>query len=453
MSYYRSYFEKNNTVIKQSQVNTAKNPNTEIYYGSGLSKFIFKIDLTDLKNHIDNGDYLITTTTTHTLHMTNTIFGDESLLNDETGSGNVRATSFDLIVFKLTEYWDEGHGFDYDRTYDLTTGEAIYDIRPSNWYNRTTLNTWTNEGFSGSTVIGTMHFDLGNEDLTINITNYINDILLGDVDYGLGISFSPVYESIELNTNQSVAFFTKYTQTFFEPYVETFFDNQIDDNREDFVEKMSQNLYLYVTKGTNFYDLDSFGTVDILDSQKNAVPGLSGLVPIKIKKGVYKITLAMDGLLCDGKRFFYDKWNGLFLDGVNISDVTQRFVPKPYTSFYTVGQNPTELERYAIQFFGIKFNEKIVRGNVRKIVVTLRSINNPSTVLFDEVYYRIFIKEGRTQVDIFDWTLLDKTNENSFMFDTTYMIPREYHLQIKAKTHSEEIFYKETLNFEIVSEK
>jgi hypothetical protein len=453
MSYYRSYFEKNNTVIKKSQVNTAKNPNTEIYYGAGLSKFIFKIDITDLKQHIDNGDYVITTGTTHTLHLTNTIFGDEALMGTDRGNGNLRATSFDLIVFKLTEYWDEGLGFDYDRTYDQTTGEALYDIRPSNWFNRTTLNTWAHEGFSGATVVNTMHFDLGNEDLHLDITNYINGLLDGDINYGLGISFASVYEEIELNTNQSVSFFTKYTQTFFEPYVETFFDNQINDNREDFVEKMEQNLYLYVTKGTNFYDLDSFGTVDILDSQKNVVPGLTGLVPIKIKKGVYKITLAMDGILCDGKRFFYDKWQGLVLDGVSISDVTQRFVPKPYTSFYTIGQNPTELQRYAIQFFGLKLNEKIVRGNKRKIVVTFRSINNSIPVLFDDVYYRIFIKEGRTQVDIFDWTKLDKTNENSFIFDTTYMIPREYHLQIKAKTHSEEIFYKETLNFEIVSEK
>jgi hypothetical protein len=48
MSYFRSYFEKNNTIIKNSQVNTAKNPTTEIFYGSGFSKFLFKVDFTDL---------------------------------------------------------------------------------------------------------------------------------------------------------------------------------------------------------------------------------------------------------------------------------------------------------------------------------------------------------------------------------------------------------------------
>jgi hypothetical protein len=43
MSYIRSYFEKNNTIVKNSQVNTAKNPTTEIYYGGGFSKFILDI--------------------------------------------------------------------------------------------------------------------------------------------------------------------------------------------------------------------------------------------------------------------------------------------------------------------------------------------------------------------------------------------------------------------------
>jgi hypothetical protein len=54
---------------------------------------------------------------------------------------------------------------------------------------------------------------------------------------------------------------------------------------------------------------------------------------------------------------------------------------------------------------------------------------------------------------VHDWTRIDKTNENSFLFDTSYFIPREYFMEIKAKTHSEEIFYKESITFEIVNER
>jgi hypothetical protein len=456
MSYFRSYFEKNNTIIKDSSINTAKNPNTEIMYGPSFSKFIFKIDLTDLQNKINSGEYVVDENTKHTLHLTNTIFGDEALLGDDRGNSNIRATSFDLILFKVPQSWDEGVGFDYEKVYDLATGEQLFDNRPSNWFNRTTLDTWNDEGIYTTfpIVITTIHFDNGNEDISVDITNYINNILVnGDVDHGLGLAFSVPYQEITIEKGYSVSFFSKYTQTFFEPYLETYFQDVIEDDRQNFVAGVEQNLYLYVTKGTNFYDLDVLPTVDILDSTKTPITNLTDIETVKIRKGVYKISFGINGILCDGKKFFYDKWKGIEIDGVSLGDITQKFVPKPYTSQYTIGENQTELQRYAIQYFGVKLNEKIKRDEKRKIVVTFRSIDEPKTVLLDEVYYRIFIKEGRTQVNVLEWSKLDRTNENSFVLDTSYFIPREYFLEIKGKTHTEEIFYKDIINFEIVSEK
>lgn len=456
MSYFRSYFEKNNTIIKNSQVNTAKNPTTEIFYGSGFSKFLFKVDFTDLETKVNNGDLVVTTGTTHTLHLTNTIFGDETFLGAKRGTGRQRTNSFDLILFTVPEFWDEGLGFDYeDGGYDFTTGNVTFDERPSNWFNRTTLNSWSIEGVYSDTptVLSTIHFDNGNEDINVDITDYVNGILTGSTNHGLGLAFAVLYQDIESEIDQSVSFFTKYTQTFFEPYVESFFDDRIDDDRFNFIEKVNQNLYLYVTKGTNFYDLDSEPTVDILDSTNTEIIGLTGLTTTKIRKGVYKVTFGLDGVICDGKRFYFDKWKDLSIDGVSISDITQRFIPKPYTSLYTIGENPKELDRYAIQFFGVKQNEKIIRGENRKIVITFKSINISKPILFDEVYYRMYIKEGRTNVIVHDWTQIDTTNENSFTLNTSIYIPREYFIEVKGKTHSEEIFYENEIKFEIVSEK
>jgi hypothetical protein len=456
MSYFRSYFEKNNTILKQSQVNTAKNPNTELIYGSTFSKFIFKVDFTDLKNKVDNGDFVINSNTKHYLKMTNTIFGDESLLGQKNGKGRDRTSSFDLIVFKVTEFWDEGLGFDYeDEIYDFTSGNNTFNERPSNWFNRTTLDTWASAGvYSTPTIIDTVHFDNGNEDLVADITSYVNGIILsGNTNHGLGIAFASLYENINSEVDQSVAFFTKYTQTFFEPFVETVFQDRIDDDRQNFIAEVTQNLYLYVTKGTNFYDLDNNPTVDITDQSGAILSGLTGLTTTKIRKGVYQVSFGLTGALCDGKRFYYDKWKNLSLDGVSIANVTQKFVPKPYTSLFSVGENVKELQRYSVQFFGIKLNEKIKRGENRKIVVSFRSLDVPKTELFDEVYYRIYIKEGRTNVNVFDWTQLDVTNENSFFLNTDIMIPREYYLEIKGKTHTEEIYYNDQIKFEIISEK
>ena len=462
MSYLRYYFEKNNTIIKNSQANTAKNPTTEIFYGSAFSKFLFKVDFTDLKNKVNSGELVVDSNTRHTLHLTNTIFGDEGQKGLNRTTGRDRTSSFDLIVFGLSQYWDEGLGYDYtDSSYDFVNGNRTFDERPSNWFYRTTLNQWPVAGvFHDSPTIisgytgNKIHMDNGNENIDFDITPYVNGIISGDTNHGLGLSFAVVYQYLTPDRDQSVAFFTKYTQTFFEPYVNSHFEDTIMDNRDNFVEKIEQNLYLYVTKGTNFYNLDSEPTVDILDSNGSVITGLSGLTTTLIRKGVYKVTFTITTPECDGKKFFTDHWKGVILDGNTISGgVRQKFIPKPYTAGFTIGENQTELQRYAIQFFGIKQNEKIVSGEIRKVVVTFKSIDVPKTVLLDEVYYRIYIEEGTTQVIVHDWTLLDKTNENSFQLDSSYLIPRQYFLQIKGKTHTEEIYYKESINFEIVSEK
>ena len=462
MSYFRSYFEKNNTIIKNSQANTAKNPTTEIFYGSAFSKFLFKVDFTDLKNKVNSGELVVDTNTRHTLHLTNTIFGDEGQKGLNRTTGRDRTSSFDLIVFGLGQYWDEGLGYDYtDSSYDFVNGNRTFDERPSNWFYRTTLNQWSVAGvFHDSPTIisgytgNKIHMDNGNENIDFDITPYVNGIISGDTNHGLGLSFAVVYQYLTPDRDQSVAFFTKYTQTFFEPYVNSHFEDTIMDDRDNFVEKIEQNLYLYVTKGTNFYNLDSTPTVDILDSNGSVITGLSGLTTTLIRKGVYKVTFTITTSECDGKKFFTDHWKGVILDGNTISGgVRQKFIPKPYTAGFTIGENQTELQRYAIQFFGIKQNEKIVSGEIRKVVVTFKSIDVPKTVLLDEVYYRIYIEEGTTQVMVHDWTLLDKTNENSLQLDSSYLIPRQYFLQIKGKTHTEEIYYKESINFEIVSEK
>jgi len=456
MSYFRSYFDKNNTLIKGMKVNTSKNPTTEIFYGSGFSKFIFKLNLDDLKSKTDNNEYILTPNTKHILHMTNTIFGDETFLGAKRGSGRERTTSFKLIVFTVPQYWDEGVGFDYeDSGYDYTTGNNTFDIRPSNWFMRTTMDPWVSEGiYSDSPVIiANQIFDNGDEDLNVDITTYINQVLNGAVDYGLGIAFEPLYETLTSDVDQSVAFFTKYTQTFFEPYLETVFDDRILDDRENFIEKTTQNLYLYVNKETNFFNLDNSPVVDILDSTQTPITGLTNIQSVHIRKGVFKVTFGIDGLVCDGKRFFYDVWKNINVEGNLFPDITQKFVPKPYSSKFSIGENQKEVKKYVVQYSGIKQNEKVKSGEVKKINVIFRTMNQSTNELFDEVFYRIYIKEGHTNVNVFDWTYLDTTNENSFMLDTSILIPREYFIEIKGVKHNEEIFYPNEIKFEIISEK
>ena len=58
MSVHFSYFKKNNTLLYNSFTNVGRAPYTQLYFGSnndgisspGFSRFIFDLDLTDLKD-------------------------------------------------------------------------------------------------------------------------------------------------------------------------------------------------------------------------------------------------------------------------------------------------------------------------------------------------------------------------------------------------------------------
>jgi hypothetical protein len=61
---------------------------------------------------------------------------------------------------------------------------------PSNWVEAQTGVRWVNGTGVYSDVpdtIATQHFDKGNENIEIDITDYVNGVLAGDVNYGLGI--------------------------------------------------------------------------------------------------------------------------------------------------------------------------------------------------------------------------------------------------------------------------
>ena len=68
--------------------------------------------------------------------------------------------------------------------------------------------------------------------------------------------------------------------------------------------------------------------------------------------------------------------------------------------------------------------------------------------------YRIYVKEGTTEVQVQDWTEINRTpNEYYFMFDTTDKIPNQYYVDIKVNISGQKDTYKKQLTFNIVNTK
>jgi hypothetical protein len=486
MSINNSYFSRNNTLISNSLVNSGRNPVTELFYGDGslvnpigFTRFIFDLDLTLLKEKYQSGVISegCNTNTTHTLRMTNTSYFDKELLNTSTSQGRLRATSFDLILFRIPyvnfdenqpQNWDEGVGYDY---YDLVTGipsDKNYSDRPSNWSATTTITDWQQPGIYSNTntgsfnynqleIVATQHFEFGDENVEFDMTDEINSILDGSLinTTGWGIAYLPQVENLTGTTgNYSVGFFTRHTQTFYEPFLETNYDDSIEDDRNSFSLGKINKLYLYIFEDGDFQNLDNNPLVTISDQSGTPIPGLVNMSSCQVTKGVYEITIPP---LLGYKTpcIFTDTWSDISLNGFSLPNVINEFAIYPLKKSIQIGTTTNDPSVYGFDYYGIKQDEKILNTDIRKVGVIIKKAYTVNQLLPKvEGYYRVYVREGQTEVQVQDWTKLNRTpNEYYFIFDTRDKIPNEYYIDLKVISSGEVNTYKRQIKFQIVNKK
>lgn len=500
MSIYRSYIDKNNTIISNSFTNTARNPVMELNFGVsdyvipeyGFSRYIFNIDLSGLITRIQTGQISTgcTSAMTHVLKMTNTSSFDNELLNTEMSNGRRRASSFDLILFRIPktsgstgniQNWDEGVGYDYN-DFNISKNSAqggqsplsyvdsrSYSNRPSNWYQTTTIDEWSEPGiynnknkgsvnYSAITIIATQHFELGNEDLEMDMTNEINSILSGSTTgvTGWGIAYLPQIENITGLTNSySVAFFAKDTQTFYQPYLLTTYDDLIEDDRNVFLKNQTNRLFLYVYQNGDLVNLDNNPFVRVEDRNGTAVSGMTSLTTCLRTKGVYEVVIPNGFTGSPTPCVYYDVWSGLTINGQSIPNVQNQFILQQYSAGIQIGTNSKEPQKFGFDFYGILQNEQILNSDVRKIGVTIKKAYTGQQILQNiSAFYRVYVKEGTTEVQVQDWTPINRTpNEYYFIFDMRDKIPNQYFVDIQVNSSGEKDTYKKQLSFNIVNKK
>jgi hypothetical protein len=473
MSIFRSYFLKNNGLIDNNQTNNSQNPVHEISYGTfnkQVSRFIFDIDLDDLRSRIDDGFINPNRIVSHVLHMTNTISYASEYLGKKSYSLNIdRASSFDLDIFNINEDWDEGSGYDFiyndaQFPYVDTLQPTIYP-QASNWSARTTTSGWTVAGayISGVTqIIGTQRFEKGNENLEINLINYINQRLFGTgytgtsaytgASFGLGVKFADIYEELEPEFRQAVAFHTKHTNTYYEPYIETIIDDTIIDDRNYFYLDKDNDLYLYVNIG-GFQQNIIVDKVEIFDHEDNLVETLSGNSIINVIKGIYKITLNIDSETYPDAVLFRDVWS-ITINGRE-TQYDGEFYLISQDKYYTFNQSyQINFDNYFFYFWGIGEKENVRAGSIKKIKLTIKELYaNQNNFLPLDIEYRLFITNAKKyEIDVIPFTSINRTNTGyEFNLDTSWLIPQDYFLQIRLKNGN---YYenKQTLSFTVVSD-
>jgi hypothetical protein len=455
-----TFFDKNNTIIRNTNVNTGLNPVAELFYGGALnqekySRFLFHFDTTRLVNMYNDGTFTDLTKLKHILRMTNTGSFDSSLLNKNMGS-KARTTSFDLIVFKIPQEWDNGTGYDYEPPI-LAFGDGAFYNTPSNWVNARTGISWINgtgvySGSPASITVATQHFDKGNENIEMDITEYVNGVLTGDTNYGLGIAFARPFELLNSNEIQYVGFFTNNTQTFYEPYVETVYSNHIKDDRNNFFLDKANKLYLYVNLAGNPTNLDVKPSVNILSPDGSIIDFIPSSEIEHVTKGVYAANVTINN--GTPETMYYDQWTGLTINGVSRPDVELCFVVKDSMEYFNIGSADMLPKKVGLTVSGIQNNEKIKRGDIRKVLVSARI---PYTVeqsqVVTDLKYRLYVSEGSAELTVIDFQPVEMTiNNYYFLLDTASLLPNTYYLDILVTSNLEVTTIKKAVQFDIVNQ-
>jgi hypothetical protein len=120
-----------------------------------------------------------------------------------------------------------------------------------------------------------------------------------------------------------------------------------------------------------------------------------------------------------------------------------------------MGVVSSEPKLYGFDFYGLKQDEKIYNTDMRKVGVVIKQAYSTQKLLQNvSAYYRIYVREGQTEVQVQDWTKINRTpNEYYFMFDTRDKIPNEYYIDIKVESSGEINTYKKQIKFQIVNVK
>lgn len=473
MGILRIYPVKSNTIASgiYQVFNSGQNAVTDLWYGGGggstdsaiekrnsYSRFIVKFDISDLQNKLLSQEINPSLVASYKLKMKNSIPKDRILEPEyefDVLNKNI-AASFDLICFPINKDWDEGRGYDLSKENYLVKQKGNPIITGySNWNYATSTIAWDQPGVysdpTGATAVtfySAQHFDIGNEDIDMDITDIVNDWLSGgSVNNGLGIAYRRDYELLSTDTRYISSFFTNHTNTAFKPSIEVSYNQNFKDDRLDVTNNRICRLFLYTFSGHSPVNFYSSSTVSIQTTTGANV--YSGLTPFQIERGVYYVDIWMSAAT-KGQQY-KDVWQGItFNPGFDQQNFTQTFTIQD--NFYF--ENSPTINNYAISTYGLDNDSILNTTEVIRVYADLRvnySTNSPKDHY--DLQYRLIMNN---QESVVPWTsinqaVLNKCLKNYFVLDTSWLLHNQtYEIQFRISELGTIRIMPETIKFRVL---
>jgi hypothetical protein len=438
---FRSYFKKQAILIKNSFTNNSRNPIIELSYGGSenssttvYSRYVFNVDLDKLQQKVTSNTINENTVQSHVLKIKNCIALNDGYIGVDFVSSK-RASGFDLAFIKLNESFDEGTGYDYIYN-DAQYREVELNKSAANWYNRRNPQiTWSQSGvFTGNTnnvplsgILTTQRFEIGNEDIEVNITNYVNGILFsGQPNNGICIAYSANTETLTSLTKNVVTFFSKYTQTFFEPFLETTYNDRVNDELCCMTFDVENDFY-FVSQSP----ISAVTKFEIIDSNNNVILNTTtGFT--RLNNYNYKYSYTVDSEIYQDIEIFTYKWyytqNGKYKvleKEFNISKID-----------LNDGNSLTYGNEVFINVLGIKQNEIITKkAGLKRLIFKPKRLIETKILknIIGDIEFRIYVNQGKNQIDVIPFTKASKINNEYFTeIDFSWFISHDYTIEMRA---------------------
>jgi len=330
---------------------------------------------------------------------------------------------YSLVVQPVSRSWVEGSGLDM---------EQYKDEGPVNWLSASSTVVWTSEGGDYHvTPVYEQEFDVGTEDLEVNITDLVEEWIDGTKEnYGVGIQLSSSLETAE-RSYYTKKFFARRSEFFFKrPWIEARWDSAVKDDRENFYVSSSllpaednlNSLYLYNRFRGRFVNIPDIGTGSIYVSLYPAadtaittphcggetvsypdVDDTPGSTPLTlhtgdtvatgsfVSTGIYKVDVAVNTTAS----IIFDVWH----NNVSGSGRVEYFTGSAIHVYDYKGESDYEVKDYVINVTNMKpvysktENARFrmyARGKDWQPTVYTVAVNDIEVEPVDNAYYKIF---------------------------------------------------------------
>jgi hypothetical protein len=315
--------------------------------------------------------------------------------------------------------------------------------------------TLTNGGFSLSANVvetttdysSSQHFDLGDENISMDITEMVNSWLNGSLEnYGLGVAFAREFELISGNTRNIASFFTSKTNSANKPYIEVEYEQTINDDRDQVTNNRANRLFLYTYSGNSTANYYSAGTVNIKSPSGQNV--ITGLTPTQLSTGVYYVDIFLPNAT-RGQRYS-DIWEGItFVPGYDKQDYVQHFIIQDN---YYLNSSPS-INEYTLNIYGIEGNSILSNDEVVRVFANLRvnySQKSPSPNY--DLKYRMIMNN---QDETIPWTSVNKIVRNNckeqyFDIDTSWLLNNQtYKIEFRIDELGSKRILPNTIEFAV----